>query len=310
MAKAWLERMRSTLIRTRKISDSPLAIGLTPDAAHRLASLEVGVFERSALDDRARSLKFELRIDTLIFGLPPISQHPRQQADYCQAMPRSHPVELGSRTFPSKTVAKTYIRTEILHGYAIGVPISNPEHIAVLLDALRRKENAAEKIGGGIDYFFVELTSRFRNYVQPDARTLAIRHTNPSEQDVDFGYESAIDDSTEVDHAKEALRYAVADLRDEFKFAQFAGGATPLGADGAPISKHEDSEVRYENPDWGKLTADFADTVGGWAAIETHSGDGQGAQIGRRLISGYVQGQWRDYYSAYANPVLHRKRGA
>src|SRR5690554_3442023 len=72
---------------------------------------------------------------------------------------------------------------------------------------------------------------------------------------------------------------------------------------------HEDSEVRYENPSWGKLTADFAESLEGWVAIDTHSGDGAGPQIGRRLISDSVAGRWRDYYDAHANPVLHRKRG-
>lgn len=224
-------------------------------------------------------------------------------------MPRGHEVELGARTFPTKTVAKSYIRTEILHAYSIGDPIRDPEHVDVLFDVLRRKDNAAEKIGGGIDYFYVDHTSRFRDYVSSDARTLVIRHTSPHEVDVDFGYERVIDDSSDVDYAKQALRYAIQDKRDAFKFSHFEDGQKPLDTDGDPIESHEDSEVRYENPDWGRLTADFAESQGGWVAIDTHSGDGTGPQIGRRLISDTIAARWRDFYDAHANPALRRKRG-
>jgi hypothetical protein len=224
-------------------------------------------------------------------------------------MPRGHQVELGSRTFPTKGIAKTYIRTEILRAYPIGEPISDPEHVAVLMDVLRRKENAAEKIGSGINYFYVDLTSRFRSYVRADARTIVIHHRSANEVDVDFGYERVIDDSSDVDYAKEALRHAVQDRRDDFKFSHFLDGATPLDQHGTPIESHEHAEIRYVDPDWGQLTSDFAASEGGWVVLETHSGDGVEAQIGRRLISDYLAGKWRDYYDANANPVLSRKRG-
>ncbi|HRN28753.1 MAG TPA: DUF3223 domain-containing protein [Terrimesophilobacter sp.] len=224
-------------------------------------------------------------------------------------MPRSHPVELGARTFPNKSAAKSYVRAEILHAYEIGEPIRDPEHLDILMDILDRKDNGAEKRGGGIDYFFVDFTRNYRVYVRPDARTLAIRHTSPNEVDVDFGYESAIADSSDIDFAKEALRYTIQDKRDEFKFSNFSGPELPSDADGELIERHEDSEVRYKDPTWGQLTANFAARVGGWEAIETHSGDGVSPQIGRRLISDGIAAQWRDYYDSHANPVLTRTRG-
>ncbi|CAN5518213.1 hypothetical protein BH10ACT6_BH10ACT6_01510 [soil metagenome] len=222
----------------------------------------------------------------------------------------AHRVDLGSQSFHSKKTAKAYISVEILHKYDIGTPIDNPEHKAVLYDVLRRKENAAEKIGSGIDYFYVDYTSKFREeYVKPDARTIVIHHTSSAEPDVDFGYGRVIDGSSDVDYSKEALRYAVAQRRDDFKFGHFLNGRKPLDSDGNPIDSHEDSEVRYRDPDWGTLTADFAESQGGWEAIETHSGDGVEGQIGRRLINGEVEKRWLDYYDSHANPVLVRKPG-
>lgn len=221
-------------------------------------------------------------------------------------MPR-HPVELGSRMFPSKAIAKTYIRTEILNGYPLRRPIDNAEHIEVLLDVLRRKPNAAEKIGDGIDHFYVDSTSRFRNYVRPDAKTIVIHRVRG--EDVDFGYERVIDGSSDIDYAKEALRFEIEDLRDAFKFSRFDNGVAFDEETGDEIADHSEAEVRYREPSWGRLTADFAESIGGWGQIQTHSGDGQ-AQIGRRLTSPEIRVAWREYWSGNANPVLVHKHHA
>ena len=132
------------------------------------------------------------------------------------------PVSLGPRDFPTKGAAKTYVSTEILHGYPVGVPITKEDHIDVPFDILRRKENSAEKIGTGIDHFYVDYTQKFKNYVAADSKTIVVHRT--SGEDVDFGYGRIIDGSTIVDYVKDALRGALLDYRDDFKFSRFAGG--------------------------------------------------------------------------------------
>lgn len=219
----------------------------------------------------------------------------------------SHPVQIGSHLFASKSVAKSYVSMEILHAYAPGTPITDPDHIDTLFDILRRKRNAAEKIGTGIDHFYVTHTSNFRSYVRPDALTIAIHRTTG--RDVDLGYGKAIDNSSEVDHAKDALRHAVQDLRDGFKFSHFGSGSPAYDEEGIELNSHDDSEVRYRNPSWGKLTGDFADSEGGWVNVETHSGGGTNPLVGRRLVSEGQLDRWREYYRANAVPVLSRKAG-
>lgn len=217
-------------------------------------------------------------------------------------------VTLGPRDFPSKTVAKDYIKVEILHAYNIGDPITDHEHVAVLMDVLRMKENAAEKIGNGIDHFYVDHTSRFENYVSPDARTLVIHHTDPAEEDVDFGYTKVIDGGGQVVAVKDALRHEALGERDAFKFSYFASGGTVYDMAGEPMTSHDEAEVRYGSPSWGALTYDFVQEHGGWDAIETTSGEGE-PQVGRRLADSRLRDDWIEYYRANADPELWKKRG-
>ena len=217
-------------------------------------------------------------------------------------------VSIGSHDFASKGIAITWMSQTILGGYDIGETITDPDHIDVLEDLLARKENAAEKIGTGIVYWYIGRTSDFGRYVSSDAKTVAIHRT--SGPDVDFGYTRIIKESAEIEYAKDALRHEILDLRDAFKFGRFGKGV-PVYSDltGEQIANAEDSEVRYRDPSWGKLTKDFAESVGGWPAIESHSGEGQGGQIGRRLVSEKIAEKWRDYYEQNANPVLTHKPG-
>lgn len=211
---------------------------------------------------------------------------------------------MGPRAFPNRTVAKTYMSTEILNGYDVGDEISNPEHVAILNDLLRRKPSEAEKVGPGIDHWFVDLTSNYRDYVRKDARTIAIRQTDGTR--MDFGYTKVIDEGGHVDDVKEALRYAVQDKRDAIKFGAFDSPPV-VDEQGDVIADPSECEVRYTGPTWGELTADFADSLGGWDNIETHSGQGV-AQVGQRLSSEEVSDRWREYYDDHAVPHITRKR--
>jgi hypothetical protein len=195
------------------------------------------------------------------------------------------------------------MRDQILNGYGVGDQITHPSHIAVLEDLLRRKPTEGEKVGPGISYWFVDSTSNYRDYVTSDARSIAIMRTDGTI--VDFGYTKVINDEGHVDDVKEALRYAVQDKRDQFKLDSFSGG--PVYDDrGDQIENTDEAEVRYENPNWGELTADFADSVGGWEAIDTDGGGGS-VQIGERLVNSEIEKRWRDYYDDHAFPYISRK---
>lgn len=69
-------------------------------------------------------------------------------------MGRSIPVTLNGITYPTKGKATEFLQS-ILYSYKIGQTISNPAHIAALNDLLLHHPEAAEKIGVGIQSFFV-----------------------------------------------------------------------------------------------------------------------------------------------------------
>lgn len=217
-----------------------------------------------------------------------------------------HQIELGPRTFASKTTAKAYVRSEILHSYELGEPITNPEHVGVLEAIVLRKPNAGEKIGDGIAHFYVESTRRFRSYAREEHRTLVIHHANGDEPDVDFSYEKAIDGEGQVDFVDDALRQEAQGLRDGFKFSSFDSGGTVYDYRGEPMTHHSEAEVRYGVPSWAKLVYDFVQSEGGWDAIQTTSGDGD-AQIGRRLVDEDVRQRWLEHWHSNADPYLLKK---
>ncbi|GAB2975873.1 DCL family protein [Frigoribacterium salinisoli] len=216
----------------------------------------------------------------------------------------SHPISLASHDFANKTAAKCWVSTEILNAAPLMVPITNPDHIDVLTDLLMRKDDADEKIGTGIKYFYVDLTHKFKTYAAKDLRTFVVQR---DEGPVDFGFIKAVDGNSAAAKVRDALRSEILDLRDDFKDSHFEDGKTAVSAvTGEVIARREDAEVRYSNPSWTQLTSDFATTRGGWDAIATHTGNG-GIQIGRRLLDGADATAWRDYWLSNAVPIITKK---
>jgi hypothetical protein len=60
---------------------------------------------------------------------------------------------IGTRTFPTKVAARTFIR-EVLYRHQLLAPITGPDH-AFLQELLSKHPRAAEKIGVGVKHFTV-----------------------------------------------------------------------------------------------------------------------------------------------------------
>jgi hypothetical protein len=219
----------------------------------------------------------------------------------------AHPIELGGMTFVSKTAAKQYIKEKILDGYPIGEDVSDPDHIAILMDVLMMKEDPARKMGEGMR-FFIDDKKRYGYYVQAGTPTIAIRYSTGEPED--FGYTKTVDGAGPMQYVKDALRHEARPLHDQMRFGAFSSGSPVFSEiNGEEIDSVEDSEVRYHDPSWGELTGGFVATQGGWEKIETTSGDRTGGQLGRRLVSDKVRDEWLDYHRANANPYLRHKPG-
>ena len=68
-------------------------------------------------------------------------------------MARAQPVEIGGLKFSKKGDALSHLRG-ILNSYSLEERVSNQD-ASFLFDALAKHPEASEKIGVGVDYFFV-----------------------------------------------------------------------------------------------------------------------------------------------------------
>lgn len=213
------------------------------------------------------------------------------------------PVVLPSFRWPTKKDALAAFRTLHTGGpYKPYDRITDPTHDLMLRELLDLHPDAREKIGEGVDYFFVGLTRDGDKFnVRADATGIWIRRTNGDE--VDFSYRTCINNHTPESDAKEGLRLAIEDRRLDYREAREAEGTFASDISGTVFADREDGQVIYDNPTWGQLTYRFAESEGGWDRILVHSGDG-GVQIGSHLIDAGVHGRWLAFYDNHAHRLL------
>ncbi len=216
----------------------------------------------------------------------------------------SIPFVIPSRTFPSRTAAKNYIRDEILHSYPVRAPIPAGTHDQILREVLELHSDAIEKIGPGIDHFYVEETWRLpgREAVGRNQRAIIVVRADGTERD--WSYRHVIDSPTEVANVKSALAFALEGGRLRRRDADFAAGMPPIycARTGELIKQKHQADAQHLSPTWSQLTEGFVSAHGGWSAIETHSGNGY-IFVGRDVENQVLRDEWLDYYAANANPV-------
>lgn len=215
------------------------------------------------------------------------------------------PVDLPSKSFRTRAEAKAYCSDIHNKIYAVGDVITDPEHVAVLKDLVVRHPSADEKIGPGIDLFFIGLTSRGdRKFVRAGQTGIWIRDVEGGERD--FSYNTAIDQPDERAVVKEALRNAVADERVAFREREFQRGPVYCARTGVRLASWDEAAVVYSDPTWAELTGRFVAMHGGWDAVETHTGYG-GVQIGSQLVDDELREDWIAYWRMNSRPQLVAK---
>jgi hypothetical protein len=215
------------------------------------------------------------------------------------------PVVLPSRTFMTRSEAKDFCRTIHNITYAPGENVTDPDDFAVLMDLVRQHPTADEKIGPGIQDFFVQYTSYGdRAHVAHAQTGIWIRDIEGQERD--FSYNTCIDQPDEMAVVKDALRNSIADLREAFREAAFTHTTVTCPRTGKVMTDWNEAALVYENPSWADLTSAFAATEGGWNQVVTDAGRGE-VQIGRLLQDNGQTERWRQFWKSKAKTVLVSK---
>lgn len=227
----------------------------------------------------------------------------RYGGDLIEGESVAKPVVLPSFSWGTKKAALDTFRSLHTGGlYDVYARISDPIHDLMLRELLDLHPDAAEKIGVGVDHFFVGKTSDGDKFnVRSDATGIWIQRTDGSK--VDFSYRTCIISHTPESDAKEGLRLAVEDRRLAYREDRMASGTFSSDLSGKPFAARDDAQVIYNNPTWGQLAYRFAEREGGWEKILVHSGSGA-VQIGSHLMDAGVHVRWLAFYDAYAQPGL------
>lgn len=211
---------------------------------------------------------------------------------------------LPSRTFPTRAAAKEYFRALHNTKYGVGEVVADPIDDKLLRELVELHPRADEKVGPGIDNFFIANTmSGDRDFVRPSYTGIWIRDTEGHTRD--FSYNTAIDQPSEQAIVKEALRNEIEDLRITFR-DQSLRSPVVCPRSGTVMHHWDEAAVVYESPSWSDLTAAFAVSVGGWTSLETDSGDGE-TKVGRTLRDHDLARRWRTYWQMNAHPLVVSK---
>ncbi|WP_314452258.1 DCL family protein [uncultured Microbacterium sp.] len=156
------------------------------------------------------------------------------------------PVVLPSLRWRSKKEARAAFRFLHTGGpYAPYDRITDPRHDLMLRELLDLHPDAKEKIGDGVEHFFVGRTSDGDKFnVRPDATGIWIERTNGEK--VDFSYNTCIDQHTPELDAKEGLRLAVEDRRLDYREARITDGSFASDISGVTFAERQDGYVIYD----------------------------------------------------------------
>lgn len=190
-------------------------------------------------------------------------------------------------------------------GYAVGARVTNASDIEVLTEILAIHPHAAEKIGPGVDYFAIEqMAGTPGQAVSADSIGFVIHRVDGVR--VDFSYVEAIYPSDQKRRVTTALKGAVDDLRLAFRDARFSSGTAVSDVSGLAFGSRAEASVVYNDPAFAQLAYRFAESEGGWNAIDVESGRSS-LQIGDVIVDKAVRQRWRDFYQMHARPTLATK---
>lgn len=193
-----------------------------------------------------------------------------------------------------------------LAGYSVGDTVSNVDDIAILQAILSIHPHATKKTGIGVHHFEIrQMVGTPGVAVSADSIGIWIVRSDGSVED--FSYLESIYPSDQKRNVTSALRETINDLRVAYRDRRFSPGYADSDVSGNRFLNRAAATVIYESPSFAQMAFRFADSEGGWNAVNVRAGGGSGAFVGEAMTDVAQRERWRRFFTKYARPQLATK---
>jgi hypothetical protein len=202
----------------------------------------------------------------------------------------SRGVHVGRLFFPTKKVLLEACR-DLLSCYEPGDFVVDTEHAQFLRDLLDRHPERDQKVGCGLEAFFVDVAHPHRT------NCFWIRRVDGTT--TDFSFVQCVRPPTPEQDARDALRAEVRDQVDAFRRSRFCS-SSPVRCEitGAVLS-HDTCHVDHESPKFRELVDQFAASEGRALSDFATSPTADGVTT-ETLVDRALAARWKNFHAERA----------
>ncbi|MCQ6557017.1 DCL family protein [Streptomyces sp. C10-9-1] len=174
---------------------------------------------------------------------------------------------IGQRWYRTKGAAQEAVR-EVLYRYDVGSTVDQEDDHLLLLDLLDMHPEADDKIGSGVEAFAIAPPQRGPHPGFEVIRTDGSR--------IDFSYLTCLKPPTHRQQVLNVMRDEVKATANAYFEARKAAGSLISDESGAPLESTDTAVAYFRGPSFNGIAREFADSLGGWEAIELTSSSEKG----------------------------------
>lgn len=203
---------------------------------------------------------------------------------------------IGHRTYRTKGDAKEAVRT-VLYGYPVGSTVDDEEHHLLLLDLLDRHPHAEIKIGSGVEAFAIAPPQRGPS---PGFR---VKRTDGTH--IDFSYLECLKPRTYRQQVLNVMGDEVKQAKTDYFESRRATGTLRSDSSGQLLDTTTTAVSYFQGPSFNEIATEFAESLGGWEAIELTSSAEKG--LGRFVDRDLAQRWFAHHQSRAVFGLLSRQ---
>ncbi|MDX2526210.1 DCL family protein [Streptomyces europaeiscabiei] len=195
---------------------------------------------------------------------------------------------IGQRRYRTKGAAQEAVQ-EVLYRYNVGSIVDQEDDHQLLLDLLDMHPNADDKIGSGVEAFAIAAPQR-----GPYPGFEVIR-TDGSR--IDFSYRECLKPRTYRQQVLNVMRDEVKATISVYFESRKAADSLLSDHSGTPLESTNTAVAYFRGPSFNDIAREFAESHGGWEAIELTSSAEKG--LGR-FVDRDLAERWFIHHQAHA----------